>query len=679
MKRSASGKFFAGAYSIDITPLPGQPMGGFGNDLGKIGRGHWTRLYANTTYLEDPNGNYVVIVATDLWSFPGGLGDYIVELLQESSEIPLVTRENILFAATHTHHSQGNFATSIGFNQGSAALPGFDPTMFEWLAVRLSKSIKEAIINKREATLSYTQFPLHGFSRNRSIEAFKENPGSIKEAFLSANPEVDEYTSLNVSCLISNDPDAFKAVNPNITSIIARDAVSRDIISLVTNVVAHPTALGPDNLLFSADIFGVASVMLQNYFQDQGIRPVVAFLNGESGDVSLNWTNQGYAECVRLGERLVRSMVNAIENDEGALSPKIYCQMEYKEINGYPIFKDPFNEIMCKEEEIVTASSPQIGKSILSGTEDGRVFKNISEEYIVDGLLDECAFSEGQSLQICTGDHGKKMVLAIPGPLRKNTPKNIPVSVIQLGDLRMIALPGEITTALGYRIKKALKSDKEGPKPIIVGLANEYLLYFTTPSEYNAQHYEGGFTLYGEASGLYLIGEVDRISTFGSQTVRYTGKKKYRPGPTLLNKRNKKMIKNALSEPVSIEETFGVANNSANQKYHRVEWKKNLLLNNKPPMDVHKNSIPKVMVEVKNENEWKELIINKKINNSLYSEAQNDLESLNFLNFIVYRNNQFKWTTIWMTPSEIDNQIEVRLQLYIDTVKIETSESFIIN
>ena len=41
-------------------------------------------------------------------------------------------------------------------------------------------------------------------------------------------------------------------------------------------------------------------------------------------------------------------------------------------------------------------------------------------------------------------------------------------------------------------------------EPVIAGLANEYLQYFTTPEEYDRQHYEGGSTLYGRASSELL-------------------------------------------------------------------------------------------------------------------------------------------------------------------------------
>ncbi len=87
--KEGSGKFRAGAFEIDITPLPGQPMGGFGNDISKIGQGHWTRLYAKTTYVEDEEGNYMIFVICDLWSFPQGLGDFVVELLQSQNSLPL--------------------------------------------------------------------------------------------------------------------------------------------------------------------------------------------------------------------------------------------------------------------------------------------------------------------------------------------------------------------------------------------------------------------------------------------------------------------------------------------------------------------------------------------------------------------------------------------------------------
>jgi neutral ceramidase len=38
----------------------------------------------------------------------------------------------------------------------------------------------------------------------------------------------------------------------------------------------------------------------------------------------------------------------------------------------------------------------------------------------------------------------------------------------------------------------------EGLHLVLAGLTNTYASYITTPEEYGAQRYEGGFTLYGQ-------------------------------------------------------------------------------------------------------------------------------------------------------------------------------------
>jgi neutral ceramidase len=47
---------------------------------------------------------------------------------------------------------------------------------------------------------------------------------------------------------------------------------------------------------------------------------------------------------------------------------------------------------------------------------------------------------------------------------------------------------------------------------IVIGLANEYVSYFATPEEYQAQHYEGASTLYGGESGPVILEEIRKLS-----------------------------------------------------------------------------------------------------------------------------------------------------------------------
>jgi neutral ceramidase len=79
--------------------------------------------------------------------------------------------------------------------------------------------------------------------------------------------------------------------------------------------------------------------------------------------------------------------------------------------------------------------------------------------------------------------------------------------VIRLGDHLLAAVPGEPTVEMGRRMRAAISASSNGSSiktVAIVGLANEYVDYYTTPAEYDYQDYEGGHTVYGRYSG-YLI------------------------------------------------------------------------------------------------------------------------------------------------------------------------------
>jgi neutral ceramidase len=49
-------------------------------------------------------------------------------------------------------------------------------------------------------------------------------------------------------------------------------------------------------------------------------------------------------------------------------------------------------------------------------------------------------------------------------------------------------------------------------RAIVVGLANDYLGYLTTPEEYSAQAYEGTFTFFGPQQGPYVADRVQALS-----------------------------------------------------------------------------------------------------------------------------------------------------------------------
>src|SRR6266576_294519 len=83
-----------------------------------------------------------------------------------------------------------------------------------------------------------------------------------------------------------------------------------------------------------------------------------------------------------------------------------------------------------------------------------------------------------------------------------NLPSYAQVTVLRLGNRVLGAVPGEVTTTAGRRMREQmLVSARKAGLPVnealILGHANGYLEYITTAEEYTAQYYEGGSTIYG--------------------------------------------------------------------------------------------------------------------------------------------------------------------------------------
>jgi hypothetical protein len=75
-------------------------------------------------------------------------------------------------------------------------------------------------------------------------------------------------------------------------------------------------------------------------------------------------------------------------------------------------------------------------------------------------------------------------------------------AALRLGDLVLLAVPGEPITAVGRRLGDAARA--VGLEPWIVGLANGHMGYIVTAEEYAQGGYEAWLTLYGEETAADL-------------------------------------------------------------------------------------------------------------------------------------------------------------------------------
>jgi hypothetical protein len=148
------------------------------------------------------------------------------------------------------------------------------------------------------------------------------------------------------------------------------------------------------------------------------------------------------------------------------------------------------------------ASKAEVGLPFFTGSEEGRgpLYDVTHEHY------------EGRHQPISVGPQGDKIgVSGVPG----DVPTAVPLLAIRVGDGLIASIPGEATKEVGARTRAAIGSAIAGSgiaHVAISGLANEYLSYFTTPEEYERQHYEGGQTYFGKLSSVLIEQQLATLS-----------------------------------------------------------------------------------------------------------------------------------------------------------------------
>jgi neutral ceramidase len=504
-----------GAASEDITPPPGFPMGGH-SLAGRFSRGHWMRLRARAFYFRDTEGSSLALVSCDLYAIPAGLQQMVAASLhpktgQSGKDVPDLSRDNLILTATHTHQSPGNYMSSEFYNEVASPYPGFSEELFKTLAKKIARAVARAAENAEKhpegAALVVTTAAVPTLVRNRAIHAFARNDRTtVQDPILARGP----LPPIKIDCQ-SEAPDhsdiclRYGAVDPEFTVLVARRRDGAIPAVLVFGAV-HPTVLSHDVSFYSPDLVGVAMRELERGTVTWPREPdmVAGFFNGAEGDVSPRWVRRDIDEVKKLGRRLAESVGKAVDDSSSRLVEGGLVRIRaVRAVAGQYAF--------CK-------SWPTPGVGTLGGGEDGR-FVSFDMGWRAPYRRPPAKKSWwGRRLLrsvlrwIRAPNQGVKQpgfelsgmpliditqVLAAPDTF----PREVPVTVARLGSLTFLAVPAELTTAMGRQIREDLAKVLSGDRTIILGLANEYLEYVTTEAEYDEQDYEGSSTLFGPKTG----------------------------------------------------------------------------------------------------------------------------------------------------------------------------------
>jgi hypothetical protein len=92
--------------------------------------------------------------------------------------------------------------------------------------------------------------------------------------------------------------------------------------------------------------------------------------------------------------------------------------------------------------------------------------------------------------------------------------RDIPAQALRLGDVCLVAVPGEPLTHVGLGLKAAARA-RGFARPVVVGLSNDHIGYVADPVQYDRGGYEAMMTFFGRETSVELeaalLRQVDRV------------------------------------------------------------------------------------------------------------------------------------------------------------------------
>ncbi|MFN2538203.1 MAG: neutral/alkaline non-lysosomal ceramidase N-terminal domain-containing protein, partial [Mycobacteriales bacterium] len=480
-----------GVGRADITSPTGYYMQGWVRSDAVL-RGVHTRIQARAIVLKRGNQK-LALVAEDLNGIAGGA--------VKAAALRLAGRgfseSNIIVSASHTHAAHSGYYPYSTYNtvfmtkstltdqNVSGAL---DPQLYAFEVRQLVLAIQRADDDLAPGKVGWATTTLAGLTANRSIEAHLRDHG-ITKAYGQGK--------------VSDDPDGYlHTIDPEVQVLrVDKDGVGP--VGMWSTFADHGTVNKFEFGFYNADHHGSATRLVEQRIRALGRVPakqdvVNAYGNTDEGDQSAGLTRSGPAAADYVGRVEADAMMRA-------------WQLAGKHLNGSPALGTRWTRLcFCGQD---TADGPvsdtvTLGLPLFTGSEEGRGplydITQIPFEGMASPTVDPLDMAQGHKIGIATG-------LISPG----STPSAVPLTVAQVGDHLIATIPGEMTVDMGRRVRGAVALTALG-KGIhgvqLSGLANEYLSYFTSPQEYDAQHYEGGSTLYGRESSVLLLEQLQLLT-----------------------------------------------------------------------------------------------------------------------------------------------------------------------
>jgi hypothetical protein len=484
----------AGVGRADITSPTGYYMQGWVRSDAVL-RGVHTRI-ENRAIVLKRGTQKLALVTSDLNGIAGGV--------VKAAAIRLASRgfseTNIIVSASHTHAAPSgyypfNTYNTVFMTTGTPTAQNvsgaLDPQLYAFEVRQLVLAISRADSNLGPARIGWATTQLLGLTANRSLEAHLRDHGIVKS-----------YGTGKVS----DDPDGYvHTIDPDVQVLRVDKKIGSSYkpVGMWSTFADHGTVNKYTYGVYNADHHGAAIRVVEDTIRREGGVPasqdvINAYGNTDEGDQSAGLTRSGPAAADLVGRVEAVRMLQAWREAGKHLTETPDLAVRWTRV------------CFCGQDTAggPVSSTATPGAPLFTGSEEGRGplydVTHVAFEGDAAPVDDPLDPAQGHKIVVPDG-------YVSPG----STPKAVPLTVARVGERLIGTIPGEMTVDMGRRVRAALaKVAPPGVSGIqLSGLANEYLSYFVTPEEYDAQHYEGGSTMYGREASVLLQEQLVTLAT----------------------------------------------------------------------------------------------------------------------------------------------------------------------
>jgi hypothetical protein len=420
-------RFRASAAVIDVTPPIGFPLGGYMLRTG-VSTGTLDPILARLLLLTSGD-DALLLVSLDWVHIDGRWAGGVQRAVETETGI---SGDRIIITATHTHSGPAVFRSFIADVDG-------EPAYLAVVSERIVETVGTLMAAARDVTALYGSTKVTGIGTHR------------------------------------NDPGL--AVDDDLSVLILRGTDTAAVGRIIA-YGCHPTLLGPDNLLFSADWVGRGLAAL-----DRQRGGVSVFINGAAGDVSTRFTREGkgvqelekYAAL--FSEAGVRAETGAVVLSGAGIEVKTAdVPVRYRELPD----RDEAQKSLSKTEEAIAAA-------MSAGASPGEIRQL---ESVREGAVVSLFFAHRGGLDTLFGDRTMTAT----------------VTLVRIGSVCMIFFPGEVMSGSAISLKA-----EAGYGLVVCGYANDYFGYLSG----GGGDYESSMTLLSPDSIEGIIGAARRLIAEG--------------------------------------------------------------------------------------------------------------------------------------------------------------------